>query len=451
MARVFEQHAPHATRVGVAFSGGPDSSALLLAASRLPLEVIALHVDHQLDPDSGRRAEAAAAIAAHLETPFVRLTAPPLAERRGPEETARILRYAALSEAATTHQLDAVLLAHHRDDQLETVLLRWIAGSSLVGLAGMQPARGIFLRPFLGTPRRTLADALAAAGLTPVDDPNNRDLRVPRNRIRQALLPRLDEPDRSALGQLATRAGALRRRLEPWLGDRLDPRREPDGASVSLHAFAQLPHPLWPFALHQLAVHAGRFVAPRAPVQAELARCLSDQRARLRIDAGEGWRLERHGQRLCLLAQGRETRPFAYTLQVPGVREIPEIEASVGIRPAPPDVLPIDASGRYRGIALPAGAAHQVVVRSRRPGDRFRPLGSSRSLPLRTLLIDWRVRRDLRDRLPLLEIDGELAWIGGHAVADSFRPERGGDWWLIELTPNRHTDSTALPARKGFS
>jgi tRNA(Ile)-lysidine synthase len=361
------------------------------------------------------------------------------------------VRYHALEAAAAAHRLELILLGHHHDDQLETVILRWIAGSTLVGLAGMEPLRGLFGRPFLTLPRARLAQSLQGAGVVPLDDPTNHDLRVPRNRIRKDLLPTLDTNDQLLLARVAGRAATLRRRLEPTLAAQLDLRPEPDGASVGLAAFAALPRPFWPFALHLLSARAGRHVAPRSPVQADLARRLATPSARLRIDAGDGWRLERHGQRLCLLAQGREPRPFAYTLEVPGEREIPEIEASVGIRPAPPDVFPTDAAGRYRGITLPAGAAHRLVVRSRRPGDRFRPLGSSRSHPLQRLLIDWRVRRDLRDRLPLLEIDGEIAWIGGFAVAESFRPDLGSPWWLIELLPGIQVASEVSLGRKAFS
>ncbi len=452
VVRFLERHAPHATRVGVAFSGGPDSTALLLAARPLPQQLLAIHVDHRGDPDSGRRARAAAQIAQALEVPFALLEAEaPPHPGRGPEGAARTVRYAALDQAAATHRLDLILLGHHHDDQLETVVLRWIAGSTLVGLAGMQPLRGHFGRPFLGVERARLAQSLREVGLAAVDDPTNRDLRVPRNRIRRSVLPALADEERELVARVAAGATRLRKRLEPVLAARLDLQAEHGGAGVDLAAFTELPAAFHPFALHLLSARAGRHVAPRQPVQAELDRRLHSSSPRLRIDAGDGWRLERHGRRLCLLAPGREVCPFAYTLEVPGVREIPEIEASVGIRPAPPDVFPTDAAGRYRGITLPAGAAHRVVVRSRRPGDRFRPLGSSRSKPLQELLIDWRVRRDLRNWLPLLEVDGEIAWIGGLAVSESFRPDVGSPWWVIEVLPDIQVTSEVSLGRKAFS
>lgn len=425
-------------QLAVAFSGGADSTALLVAARSLCPGVLAVHVDHGLDPGSTRRAQRAATIAAELAVPFVAerpcvLAAP----GESPEAAARRVRYEVLERHAATAGIPWILLGHHHDDQVETMLLRWIAGSGLVGLAAMPTRRGRFLRPFLELPRAQLVAAVAAAGIDPVEDPTNRDLAQPRARLRHHLLPALGPEVPQQLRPLLRHLGSLRTRLGPQLAAHLDLRPEPDGASVALAGLAALAPALRSYALQLLAETAGRGMAPRDGARRELERNLAQPRARLRIDAGDGWRFERHGARLCLLAAGMKPQPFAYTLDVPGVCEIPEIALRFGIRPAPPDATVTESLGTSTVLAFAVGDGHHVLLRSRRPGDRFQPLGTGRDRPLSEFLIAQRIRRDLRDRIPILEVDGEIAWIGGVASSETHRAGRDHQLptWLVEIDP----------------
>lgn len=207
----------------VAFSGGPDSTALLaglaLSADRYALRLHAMHLDHQLDPDSRRRASCAEQLAAAIGVPLERLTVDVAAARRRGESTetaARRVRYAQL--AATAERLGGswIVTAHHRDDQAETVLQRLAMGTGLFGLAGIAKRRGPIVRPLLDATRAELAAAVTALGLAPVIDPTNRDLAHQRNRFRHGVLPRLaaaggaDEPS-SASDLPAARSTAVAR------------------------------------------------------------------------------------------------------------------------------------------------------------------------------------------------------------------------------------------------
>src|SRR5436305_6049469 len=178
----FTAEAPLAAGDGVvvAFSGGPDSTALLWGMSRLAprlgLRLFAAHLDHAMDPSSAARAAAAADLAARLGVPLLAARRDvPSARQPGEshEAAARRQRYAFLEE--TRQRLGArwVATGHHRDDQAETVLLRLLFGSSLEGLAGVRPVHGAVVRPLLGASRAELAAAVAAAGLAAVDDPTN--------------------------------------------------------------------------------------------------------------------------------------------------------------------------------------------------------------------------------------------------------------------------------------
>lgn len=185
----------------LALSGGLDSTVLLhLVAGLRPVfdfQLRVMHVHHGLQAGAEDWALKAERIALTLACPFecVRLNLQP-PYPGGLEAAAREARYLALGSP----HADAVLLAHHADDQAETALLQWLRGSGLLGLIGMgqnaqrahHPLGLPILRPFLKV-RRALIEAYADAhGLSWIEDPSNQDTRYDRNFLRSEILPRLE-------------------------------------------------------------------------------------------------------------------------------------------------------------------------------------------------------------------------------------------------------------------
>lgn len=184
--------------LGVAFSGGADSSALLAAAARLwPGAVQAIHVHHGLQAAADAFDEQCARACESLGLPLhTRRVDAKAAPGESPEDAARRARYQALAEAAREAGLACVLLAQHADDQAETLLLALSRGAGLPGLAGM-PARFerhgmVFLRPLLSVPGAELRRAAQSLPFGFIEDPTNADTRFTRNRIRHELLPALE-------------------------------------------------------------------------------------------------------------------------------------------------------------------------------------------------------------------------------------------------------------------
>jgi tRNA(Ile)-lysidine synthase len=185
--------------LGVAFSGGADSTALLYAAAqRWPGQVSALHVHHGLQAAADGFVRVCEETCARLGVPLqiVHVDARH-ADGQSPEDAARLARYAALAQAAADLGLKSVLLGQHADDQIETLLLALSRGAGLPGLSAMaaQFERGgmAFHRPLLQVPATALRDWLVRNTLPFVDDPTNTDERFTRNRIRARLLPVLQE------------------------------------------------------------------------------------------------------------------------------------------------------------------------------------------------------------------------------------------------------------------
>jgi len=185
--------------VGVAYSGGADSTALLLAAAqRWPGQVTALHIHHGLQAAADEFVRVCGDTCARLHVPLQVLRVQAAnAAGQSPEDAARLARYAALARAASEQGLSAVLLGQHADDQVETLLLALSRGAGLPGLASMAARfeRGgvLFLRPLLQVPGAALRAWLVGQRIPFVDDPTNTDERYTRNRIRARVLPTLAE------------------------------------------------------------------------------------------------------------------------------------------------------------------------------------------------------------------------------------------------------------------
>ncbi len=427
-------------RVLVAFSGGPDSTTLLwglrCVAPALGLDLVAAHLDHRLDADSGRRAAAAAHLAEVLEVPFVleRLASgTPAGE--SVEAYARRRRYEFLERLARQRDAAWVATAHHADDQAETVLLRLLYGSGLEGLAGIRRQWGRVVRPLLGLRRRALREALRPSGLEPVTDPTNAALDQPRSRVRRGLIPWLAERDPEIVERLcalARRARAAGRRSDELLAPLLVPVAADAGVALNRLAFDRLPGPLQGPALALLARRVGTVYPVAASARRELLRQLGGGGA-VGCDCGHGWRFEADAETLRLERRKPKVGDFAYTLKVPGAVDIPELALRVRLEQG--RVRPWMFRGRRDRAALagPVEPGVQALIRNRRPGDRIRPLGGKQRVRLKDLLISRRVPRAERDRLPLLIIDGKIAWIPGVTIDERFRLTGQTSTWIARI------------------
>ena len=180
----------------VGFSGGVDSTALLHWLSHLSnrLPILALHVNHQLDPDARYWAEAAANFSASLGIDY-QVVSVDVASGGSVEAAARAARYAAFE--AVLGPGDVLILGHHADDQVETVVMNMLRGSERPGLQGMPSDRVVgqasLVRPFLKVERARLIAYAESHGLEWIEDPSNARVQHDRNFLRHDVLPTLDQ------------------------------------------------------------------------------------------------------------------------------------------------------------------------------------------------------------------------------------------------------------------
>jgi len=401
----------------VAVSGGADSVALLhllhaLAESwRLTLHV--LHVDHGLRADSAADAAFVRALGARLGVPVdverVHVGAGSV------EAAARLARYTALEAWAERLGAARIAVGHTLDDQAETVLMRVLDGAGVRGLAAIPPVRGRIIRPLVELRRAALREMLTAESIAWVEDPTNRDPKFRRNRIRHELLPLLETSYATDVIPALARVARLAREAVDAL-DRaatLELERlavvQPDTFTLPRGALAALPASVAAEVLRQAAARLGSRAPLRAWAHRGLRRVLAPSPPRRPFRLG-GVTVEVSGDRVRVGARpGPPLTPG--TLIVPGRLELPEIGRALEARvlpaagyavPRTPDRVAFDSASLPRALQ----------VRARRRGDRLIAFGGGERR-LKSLLIDAGIPRWDRNRLPLIEADGQILWVAG--------------------------------------
>jgi len=420
---------PAGSRCLVALSGGGDSVALLLLLlelqTMLDLSVAAAHLDHGLRPDSSTDRDFVKSLCRRLGVPLIssRADIRALARSRNLsiEAAGRKARYRFLRRAALRTGCQMVLTAHTADDQAETVLLRLVSGTGLRGLAGIRSQRrdGI-VRPLLPFTRQELRNWLRETGQPWREDPSNQVADAPRTRIRLLLMPLLKEWNPrilQALGRLARQA----REDEACLAGLARPllrsaQRQPGALVLSLPRLRRLEPPVRWRALRRALARLGcRLEARHRDLLEDLLAGPSGRD----LDLPGGRRARRRGQELHLQAvpavPPKPPAPAALSCQ-PGPVELPSWDLRLEVIHCS-DAAPPAAWEVWLDSDLLDGP---LEVRSRRPGDRFRPAGGAGGTTLKKFLHALRIPKEERDQVPLLCHRDRVVWVIGHRVDQDF-------------------------------
>ena len=424
-------------RVGVAVSGGVDSICLLHALMSLPelaLELTVCHLDHGLRPESPRDAKFVREVCARRGLPCLSARLEVRAFARSShlslEMAARELRYTELRRMAGENGLARVALGHHRDDQAETVLLRILRGTGLEGLAGMAAIRedGLFVRPLLGVGRAEILVYAGDNGLNWVEDATNRETGILRNRVRHVLLPALRAEYNPGIDRALLSLSALAREAGSYFGRDLDAawpelRVQParGGVIFSPTGLAGLSPPLARLALRRLLALAGGDPGRLSSAATRRIWEFTQGAGGPRLSVPGGFTLTRRNRHL-FLGRVRPAAPLPpRPLPVPGEAGLPDgrlVTAAWWLGNPP------DWSGVSRKEAFLDGEALSMplAVRSRRPGDRFRPLGLGGAKKIKEALIEAKVPREEREAVPIVtDSRDRVVWVAGLRLDERFR------------------------------
>jgi tRNA(Ile)-lysidine synthase len=412
-------------RVLAAVSGGSDSMALLLllkaACSAVRVQVTAAYVDHGLRPATAMEAAFVAGLCRRLNVPCVTTEIPLLSHPS--EAHLREERYAALARVATECGAGWIATGHTRDDQVETILFRFLRGSSRAGLAGMREIRQNLLRPLLGLGREDLRAWLRDTGVGWVEDPSNASLRYTRNKIRHLLIPAVEETMGSGRLRHLPTVAELWRCEDAYLEQEASRfsayvmRGTGAGLHIDLVAFAAVPEALRPRVLRTWLRTFGHEEIPLARLRAIMTLGKeSGGNGRLTL---EGLTVIREYEVLCAFRSA--PRPLGAEQEVcvdsPGAYVGPNGEWTLTVDPRPRDDAPATRSLRRQVVEFAVDVLETPLrLRQRRPGDAIRTQLHGRR-KVHDIMIEARVPRRERDTWPVLTSAHALIWIPGLAVA----------------------------------
>lgn len=410
----------------IAYSGGIDSHVLLHALAKLrdsdpnipPLA--AIHVNHQINPRAADWARHCREICAQLGVELHTETVSVVPDGEGLESAARRARYAVFEKFVGENEV--LLQAHHRDDQIETLLLRQLRGSGVAGLAAIPECRalgkGQLFRPLLDCPRSELVAYAQKNGLQWIDDDSNRDPHYDRNFLRLEVLPLIEQrwpAYRDTLARVTEQASEAQLVLDDLGAMDSADAITPQGC-LAIAACRKLP----PHRLHNLLRYWIRRCCLPLPSREQLRHIVAAFDAREDAEPLVQWDS----------VEVRRYRDYLYAMA-----PLPAVPEEVDIAWQLPQAVAIEGIGtiaaiQQTGIGLRSDCDYRI--RNRVGGERCKPIGRAHSQTLKKLLQESALPSWWRDRLPLIYCGDQLAAVGDLWICEGFAAPAGDAGWHIQ-------------------
>ncbi|GAB6139002.1 tRNA lysidine(34) synthetase TilS [Halanaerobaculum tunisiense] len=428
-------------RLVVAVSGGPDSLALLHLLTRLQedyqLKLHIAHLNHQL------RGEVAAQEAQFVKKIATSWQLPVTVESRDVqsfqqeaglslEDAARKVRYDFLWELLAELKFDKLVVGHHADDQAETVLLKFLRGAGLQGLGGIVPNRNKLIRPLIEVSKQELKDYCAQYNLNPCSDETNLEPIYQRNKIRLELLPLLKQDYNANLVNTLNRMARILRAEEDYLSDHatdilqeITIRESKTELIINRRSFLELHIALQ----RRIIREAIRYL--QGDCQDIYYQHIQDI-IDLTSNSDTGKKLELPDELLVRLNYNQlilatkelvaTKEDFNYQL-TRGKVKVPELDLVISSKVVASDYpWQEELADPQVGCFDYDSVGPQFYVRTRKPGDRFYPLGMEGSKKVKDFFIDEKIPVWQREQIPILTTkQGTVFWVGGLRVDDRFK------------------------------
>lgn len=406
-------------------SGGADSVCLLLLLTELSksmnFRVFAAHYNHGIRGES-----------ADNDQNFVRGLTKNLgielytqkgdvlrrADEKGEslEQAARIMRYEFLRAAKERFGADAIAVAHHMDDQAESILLHLFRGSGLRGLAGMRPKTGDIIRPLLTVRRSEIEEYLAERQISYCTDETNLQLVGARNMLRLDVLPYIEKNINSAAVKNICAAGELLASDQDFLQSSaeaalFDARR---GNGYDRKKLSLLPPEIRSRAIYTALERAGaKTDVEKAHIQAVTSLLCARTGAKVNLAHVDAWT---EYDLICFGSRRNTAEYFCVPLVLEGVTSVPDGEFVACILAG----NEIDRSDRFTGYIDADKLSCAAEVRRRRDGDRFFPVGAPGGRKLKQYFIDRKISRAQREA-PLVACGQDIVFLPGHCVGENVK------------------------------
>ena len=414
-------------RYYVAFSGGVDSCVLLYLLNQLrqqqpELDIKAIHVNHGLQTQAGDWARYCQNVCDELEIPLlIKSVKVVLDNGQSPEAAAREARYAVFREMLG--EGEGLFMAHHQDDQAETVLLQLFRGAGAAGLAAMPESiafeKGWLLRPFLGVAREQIEDYANQHGLKWIEDPSNIDTGFDRNFLRHDIIPKL-----------TCRWPSLNTTLSRVASHQAEAARLLDVLAEQDYQLAQGQTPQTLSVSAVLMLDAGRqrnllrywlktICQLSTPDSRHLQRILSE----VLLAAVDASPLVEWGE-----VEVRRYRDELYALSASSAKDVAESFLQQPWNLDKPFILPDGSTLQIKqtqgkGLKQSLAKRSDVSVGFRQGGEDCRPVGRGHRHSLKKLMQEWGIPPWQRDHIPLLFVGDEPAQVVGYCLCEPFQAE----------------------------
>lgn len=411
---------------------------LVQLQQRMSLELTAVHAHHRLrgaeaDADADVVRNFAKALGVRFE--LVDLNIPALKEREGGnlQEIAREARYAAFADIAANAELNKIALAHHADDQAETLLMRLISGASPSGLGGMQQERQIngttLVRPLLPFYKQELLTYCEQHRIAYCEDSSNHELHYFRNLVRLQLMPQLKQWNEQITKAL-TQTAQLLQEDEQWLTEQtIQWVENHTNLERGVYTFSRRSFRCIHIALQRRVIkllltylYNGKPIWDFGKLESLRAAIVSEAQQFRQFDIGENVQAVVQYDEVMFGVGLTKSNTYTYQItQVPAIVKIGETGAVM--------TFELHCVHEYGGITDAATAvfdwdelAWPLTLRNRRPGDRMAVLGLNGTKKVKDIFIDNKIKASERDQLPLIiDAQGQILWIP-HVRRSRFAP-----------------------------
>ncbi|WP_257351311.1 tRNA lysidine(34) synthetase TilS [Pseudalkalibacillus decolorationis] len=420
------------TTIVIGVSGGPDSMALLdyfiQKKSSMGLMLIAAHVDHMFRGDES--AEDATFVQTYCishDIPFesAQINVPLYIKETGesPQQAARNVRYKFFESVMKQYGANSLALAHHGDDQIETMLMGIVRGAGRSSLTGIPVRRsfstGSIIRPFLGITKEEIVHYCKDRGIEYKVDPSNSSHRYTRNRYRTQVLPFLKKEEEDVhlkfqrLSERSTEDEELlqsicKQKMEDVILQKCDKRM-----TLSVGRFLELANPLQRRGIHLILNYLYRSdssIISSTHIE-DCRHLLQSQRPSGLLSFPKGLTVKRNYDE-CLFSFENKERINRYThrLEIGEVYDLPVGNLSLmNVQQNASEQMYL---GREHFLLHPSQVHWPLVVRTRKKGDRIQPKGMQGTQKVKDIFIDAKLNRELRDIWPIVvDSSGTIVWI----------------------------------------
>ncbi len=421
----------------VAVSGGPDSMALLHCLVQIQdewhLRFSVAHVHHGLrGEDADQDEQFVRNHARMLGLPFYgsRVDVPTFAKqtKRSIEDSARVLRYQALESFRKRAGFQFIALGHHANDQAETILLNLFRGAGIRGIGGMSPARGRLIRPLLFATRDEIKNFIGEAGIPSRFDASNQERRFLRNRLRLDVMPVIQQSFGREVVHTLGRTGTAAREMDTFLRAETEKawpqvvaEETPSEITLEIDSFLRyfkiIQKSIAALAAEKLTGVSSFFSAADYQRVIDL---VQNPKSGATVLFHETLRVIRSSSVLIFTKQTAQISD--YPIQKNRETRIPELGIKVRVTELgseiPQDLKQHNHETEYvDGDKIDA----PLIVRSRRPGDSFIPLGMIGHKKVHDYFVDEKIPNYKRRTIPLLCCGDKIVWIAGCRLDDRFK------------------------------